>query len=120
MGALLFFTKAVYEKLGGFCTGFGVYGLEHVDYTRRVWAAGLNNRIFAGPENCAEYIWNMDSATSEQQTLMSIYTEEESMPRADKLENVPKAYEYDAGIADNRPIYYPIKIEHEIIRMSSD
>lgn len=40
-GFMMFMTRRVLDKVGGFDLRFGRYGFEHYDFTYRVWRAGL-------------------------------------------------------------------------------
>lgn len=117
-GVLIFFTKSMYEALGGFCSAFGLYGTEHTDYTLRAQKAGMTSMLhpYAGPINCAEYIWNHETRAPYQKTLVEIPGHEESITREQKNSYLAISVEHDSTINHDRPIYYPIKIEHEIIR----
>jgi GT2 family glycosyltransferase len=118
-GVLLFFTKEMYEKLGGFCTAYGAYGTEHTDLTLRAQKAGLTSlsQPYAAPINCVDYIWNVETRTEAQKTLFAIPMSEESMTRADKNKNLALSVNHDLTIYQDRPIYYPINVNHEITRI---
>ena len=121
-GVLLFFTKAMYETLGGLCTDYGFYGGEHVDYTLRAQKVGMTNKEkpFAGPINCAQYIWNYDTRTNYQKTLIPIQPihHEDSISREKKDEFLQISLKHEDSISDNRPIRYPIKIQHKITKIT--
>lgn len=118
-GVLLFFTKEMYEKLGGFCTAYGAYGIEHIDLTLRAQKAGLTSLLqpYAAPINCADYIWNADTQVDSQKTLFNIPTSEESMARIDKDKSAAFSRNHELTISHDRPIYYPINVNHEITRI---
>lgn len=121
-GVLLFFTKSMYDALGGLCTDFGFYGGEHIDFTLRAQKTGMVNkeRPFAGPTNCARYIWNYDTHADYQKTLMPIKLRhhEESISRAQKDSFLLESEKHEQAISDDRPIRYPIQIKHEIKKIA--
>lgn len=118
-GVLLFFTREVYERLGGFCSAYGIYGTEHTDFTLRAQKAGLTNLLhpYSGPVDCVKYIWNLETQALGQKTLVIVPNNEESMSREDKNKNMAISVVHDLTIYQDRPIYYPISINHEISRM---
>jgi GT2 family glycosyltransferase len=120
-GVMLFFTKNMYQTLGGFCTEYGLYGTEHTDYTLRAQKANMTSPKFpyAGPINCSDYIWNVETQIQSQKTLIPIPISEESMSRPDKNKNILISAVHDRTRID-RPIYYPIKINHKILRLNSE
>jgi hypothetical protein len=53
-GAVLAFTNHCVKTIGHFNEAFGLYGMEHVDWSQRVWEMGLQSKGFfdiAGSEN---------------------------------------------------------------------
>ena len=60
-GAMLFLTKEVIEKVGGFCKDYGRYGFEHAGYSNRIHQAGLTPMgAYLCPADAKEYIYAMD------------------------------------------------------------
>lgn len=45
-GAMLFYTNEAFEKVGYFDEGWGLYGMEHVDWSNRVGLSGIQDRGF--------------------------------------------------------------------------
>lgn len=113
-GVLLFSTKAVYQKLGGYRKEFGLYGAEHTDYTIRAGEAGFTNltKLYAGPSDCVDYIWNIDTEAPSQKTICKTPSHEESITRHAK--NVAVEIAHNVAETTERQIYYPIVIDHEI------
>jgi hypothetical protein len=121
-GVLLFFTKSMYDTLGGFCSEYGFYGGEHIDYTLRAQKTGMTNKEkpFAGPINCARYIWNYDTHADYQRTLtpMSLRHSEESMTRKQKDTFLETSAKHEDAISHDRPTHYPIQIQHKITKIT--
>lgn len=121
-GVLLFFTKSMYDALGGLCTEFGFYGGEHIDYSLRAQKTGMVNkeRPFAGPINCSRYIWNYDTHADYQKPLtpVKLRHHEESISRAQKDSFLLASEKHEQAISDDRPIRYPIQIKHEIKKIT--
>lgn len=60
-GCMMFLTKEVIEKVGGFNKEYGLYGMEHAGYTKRIHAAGLTPMgEYLCPAGSGEYIYAMD------------------------------------------------------------
>lgn len=60
-GCMLFFTREVVDKVGGFNKEFGYYGFEHADYSNRIHAAGLTPMgKYLCPAGASEYIYSLD------------------------------------------------------------
>lgn len=60
-GALLFLTKEVIEKVGGFCKDYGRYGFEHAGYSNRIHLAGLTQMgKYLCPNEAKDYIYALD------------------------------------------------------------
>jgi GT2 family glycosyltransferase len=61
-GCMLFITKEVVDKVGGFNKNFGIYGYEHVLYTDRIHRSGLNNGFgkYITPCFSGDFIYSVD------------------------------------------------------------
>jgi hypothetical protein len=59
-GTMLFLTRDVLKKVGGFYTGYGRYGFEHIGYSVRIHRAGLTNDFFLSLKGLNEYIYSKD------------------------------------------------------------
>lgn len=60
-GCLMFMTKECIEKVGAYNVGYGIYGFEHADYSRRIHRAGLTPLgAYSCPSQAGEYIYAMD------------------------------------------------------------
>ncbi len=59
-GVMMFFTKSVIEKVGGFNVDYDLYGLEHIGYSSRVMKSGLNSGLFMSPQKMHEYLFAHD------------------------------------------------------------
>lgn len=54
-GAVLFFTDHVFKKIGYFDENFGYYGMEHVDWSERVYKSGMQPKGFHDVVNSENY-----------------------------------------------------------------
>jgi len=71
-GAVLAFTNHMLEKCGYFDEGYGLYGMEHVDWSRKAWEFGLQPEGFfdvAGSDQFF-YLHSDVSAVENRQTLL--------------------------------------------------
>jgi GT2 family glycosyltransferase len=59
-GVMMFLTKSVIEKVGGFHVGYDLYGYEHIGYSSRIMKSGLNSGLFISPQNMNEYFFAHD------------------------------------------------------------
>lgn len=59
-GVMMFLTKQVIEKVGGFYTGYDTYGFEHIGYSCRVYEAKLTPDHFISFEEMNNYIFSHD------------------------------------------------------------
>jgi GT2 family glycosyltransferase len=59
-GCMMFFTKEVIEKVGGYNKEYGLYGFEHAGYSIRINKSGLTSMRYPSPSNIGEYIYSMD------------------------------------------------------------
>lgn len=59
-GCMMFLTKEVIEKVGGYGE-YGIYGMEHAGYSQRINMAGLTPLgAYTCPAGAGEYIYSMD------------------------------------------------------------
>jgi GT2 family glycosyltransferase len=60
-GAMLFFTREVVDKVGGFNPDFGIYGYDHAEYSNRIFSTGLNPMgKYLCPDKASDYIYSLD------------------------------------------------------------
>lgn len=60
-GCMMFFTKAVIEKVGAYNPAYGMYGFEHAGYSNRIYKAGLTPLgAYTCPAGAGEYIYSLD------------------------------------------------------------
>jgi len=59
-GILLFLTKNVLEKIGGFDNRYDLYGKEHVGYSLRCYNMGLTKSKFLSVKNTLKYFYSYD------------------------------------------------------------
>jgi uracil-DNA glycosylase len=59
-GVMMFYTKAVIEKVGGFYTGYELYGFEHIGHSMRIKRAQFTPDWFVSIEGLSDYIHSYD------------------------------------------------------------
>lgn len=59
-GCMMFLTKEVIEKVGGYNKDYGLYGFEHAGYSIRIHNAGLTSMRYPSPSRIGEYIYSLD------------------------------------------------------------
>ena len=59
-GVLMFYTKEVIEKIGGFYTGYDLYGFEHIGHSMRIKRAQLTPDWFVSIQGLSDYIHSLD------------------------------------------------------------
>lgn len=59
-GCMMFMTKEVVEKVGGYNKDYGLYGFEHAGYSIRIHNAGLTSMRYPSPSKIGEYIYSLD------------------------------------------------------------
>lgn len=59
-GCMMFLTKEVIEKVGGYNKDYGIYGFEHAGYSIRINKAGLTSMRYPSPSNIGEYMYSLD------------------------------------------------------------
>ena len=59
-GTFLFFTKEVIKQIGGFYTGYELYGFEHIGYSMRIKKAQMTEDWFLSIKGLNEYIYSLD------------------------------------------------------------
>lgn len=60
-GCMMYLTKEVVEKVGGYCKDYGRYGFEHAGYSIRIHGAGLTPLgAFLSPCGANQYIHSLD------------------------------------------------------------
>ncbi len=55
-GGMLFLTHQAFERVGYFDTKFGLYGMEHVDYSRRVGLSGIQPKGYHDVAGSTDFI----------------------------------------------------------------
>lgn len=93
-GCMLFLTKEVIEKVGGFNPQYGFYGYEHAGYSRRIHQAGLTPLgMYTCPEGVEDYIYSMDLDYSRKAEFQS------------KVLHRPSVIDVKNNILENRKVY---------------
>lgn len=60
-GTMMFLTKEVIEKVGGYCQDYKRYGFEHAGYSQRICKVGLNtDGEYLHVKGAGSYIYAMD------------------------------------------------------------
>lgn len=60
-GCMLFITREVAEKVGGFSPNFGLYGFEHSNYSNRIHNMGFTTiGKYLCPNKASNYIYSLD------------------------------------------------------------
>lgn len=62
LGVLMFMTRHCLDVIGGFDERYGIYGYEHIEYTRRAQEAILTNKLGRScvPLSASDYIYAFD------------------------------------------------------------
>jgi len=63
-GCLLYLHRSVVEKVGGYRPEFGIWGNEHVEYSRRIFNAGLTLQPFQDVCGSSEFVYSLDAEPS--------------------------------------------------------
>ena len=59
-GCMVFITQKVIKEVGGYYSGYGIYGFEHAGYSMRIFKGGLNTAPYICPVGANEYIYSLD------------------------------------------------------------
>jgi len=59
-GCMLYITRKCIDTIGGFDWSYGLGKYEHVDFSRRIFNAGLTESIFMDVENSSDLLYCMD------------------------------------------------------------
>ena len=109
MGSFLTFNKEILKQVGGFDSRFGIYGLEHTDWSERIGFAGLSRKFdvhgyydsckVVDVSNSLDYIGDIEvnSVFNDSQKL-------DFLTEARSLSNEVRANLYRSGFSD---IYRP-------------
>jgi len=81
-GCMLYIHKDVTDVIGGFDESFGVYGHEHVNFSDRVYNAGLTDKRYQDVENSTELFYSLDWAC---ETESSVKNKKAWILRNDKI-----------------------------------
>lgn len=96
-GCMMFLTKEVIEKVGGYNSAYGFYGFEHAGYSDRIHSAGLTPLgKYTCPIGAGEYIYSLD--LDNHLPFNKQLKHEPSM--ANEIQNIP------TYVALNKEIYY--------------
>lgn len=88
-GVFMSLTKDVISQVGGFCTDYGLYGLEHVGYSCRVHKSKLISEPFLSIQGLSEYLFAHDYSTQNFQSSI------DESKKLELLEHTKKVFEKD-------------------------
>lgn len=69
-GCMMFYTKKVFETVGGFDEGFEKWGDEHVEYSQRIFNAGLNKKMILDVAHSLKLFYAKDYYATIQSTTL--------------------------------------------------
>lgn len=107
-GVCLFLTSEVLREVGGFDENMGMWGGEHVSYSRRVFKSGLTNRYgsidapFIGVEGSRDYFEIVDFGESDLPSIKTMTDEERAI-------EVAKWEHADSQLAKTGGYFIPLK-----------
>lgn len=84
-GVLLYAERRVVDAVGGMRTEFGRWGGEHVDWSRRIHAAGLTRHRYADLSAARHGVWHAEDYTRAVPSTVSEAEREASAPRRHEL-----------------------------------
>ena len=102
-GAVMFFTNAVFEKVGYFDEKFGMYGIEHVDWSNRVSMAGIQPAGFHDVYGSERYF--------------KIHQDKSAVPQ--RTQSLPQAREIYSKISSHTRIYVNASAETQVPSISA-
>jgi GT2 family glycosyltransferase len=99
-GAVLFFSNEAFQRVGFFDEGFGLYGMEHVDWSDRIGRCGLQPPGFHDVIGSERYfrIHAANSTISNKNNELS-----QSRARYAELRNIPTRIRVEATAASDVP-----------------
>lgn len=106
-GVCLFLTKEVLQKVGGFDENMGLWGGEHVSYSRRVFRAGLTHGLgsidapFIGITGVRNYFEIVDFGDSDLPLIKTMTDEERQI-------EVAKWEEADRKLEEKNTLFIPL------------
>lgn len=104
-GVMMFLTREVIEKVGGFSPNFGLYGFEHANYTNRIHRAGLTPLgAYSCPAGASEYIYSLDLDNSRPE-LHKQLKHKSSMSSKEALFHVQKGQRV---YQEDQTLFYPL------------
>lgn len=105
-GCMMFLTKEVIEKVGGYNPAYGIYGFEHAGYSNRIHTAGLTPLgAYTCPAGAGEYIYSMD--LDNHLPFNKQVKHEPSM--ANEIKNIPSYIELNKQIyLQDTAVYIPL------------
>ncbi len=70
-GCMLYVTRKCIDTIGGFDWNYGLGKYEHVDFSRRIFNAGLTESVFMDVENSSGLLYCMDQKKEIQRSFTS-------------------------------------------------
>lgn len=71
-GCMLYVTRKCIDTVGGFDWNYGLGKYEHVDFSRRIYNAGLTESVFMDIENSSELLYCMDQKKEVQRSFTPV------------------------------------------------
>lgn len=65
-GCLLYMHRSVIDRVGGYRPEFGIWGNEHVEYSRRIFNAGLTLQPYQDVCGAEKFIYSLDENPADQ------------------------------------------------------
>jgi glycosyltransferase involved in cell wall biosynthesis len=101
-GVFIFLTKKVIQEVGGFYTGYDLYGFEHIGYSMRIKRKQLTSDWFISLPMFKDYIYALDYEDKNHFANESTFCEEVKA----KLTEKNRALCKDEDVEIYRPIIY--------------
>lgn len=104
-GCMMFITQEALKKVGAFNPNFGLYGLEHANYSNRIHLAGLSPiGQYVCPIGAEKYIYSMDI----DHYLPEVQKKVKHKPSIKPIEAVKLARQNMSVYQNDKTIYYPL------------
>lgn len=70
-GCMMYYHKSVFEKVGGFRQDFIGYGWEHIEFTNRIYNAGLTSERYLDVPNSESLFYSLDQQREVKSSISS-------------------------------------------------
>lgn len=95
-GCMIYLRREVLDVIGGFDTEYKGYGYEHVDFSQRVYNAGLTDYPFADVTNSSLFIHSMDEHREVKTTISANIRAANILPNLQRLQEQINSKEFKA------------------------